>query len=125
MWVFLVSSCVWFMGKITRDVRHLVSLGSLTFLWPRVCGICLIDLFPNFALVRGFFLKKGLLRESASRNHLTSSREKVFPSGIVSLLRMGSVSFSDRALICCFSSMISLMCMLFLLRASETSLVMP
>ena len=112
-------------GSLTPFVRHLASFGSLTFLSPNVWGLFLMNLFPNFAFVGGFFLKKGLVRESASSSHLTSSGSNCLPSGILSLLRMCSVSFSDNTFNSFLSSMISLMLMLFLLSASDTSLVMP
>ena len=48
--------CVWQVGRMTPEVLYLDSLGSVTFLGPRVFGWFLIDLLPILALEGWIFL---------------------------------------------------------------------
>ena len=99
-----LASNVFLLGKITPGLRKDVG-GNLTFFFPKVVGVFLICLCPNFALLSdGFFFLFGPGSESNSNKQATSSGVKTLPFGIVSLSKICADSFSDKTFLFFFSA---------------------
>ena len=82
-------------GSFTPGLRKL-SFGKLTFFSCNVFGKLGTILFPGFELDFFFGLSIGFSIEGNSKSRITSDLVKVVPSGIISLFRICSLSFSER-----------------------------